>query len=648
MDFFERQDQARRNTKLLVAYFILAVILIIAAVYLAIAGLFLRGRYDPGTMAWLWHAELFWGVTLGTLAIIMGGTLYKMSEVSEGGGAVARMLGGRALNANTQDEDERKLLNVVEEMSIASGTPVPEVYVLEREESINAFAAGHTTNDAAIGVTRGCMRLLNRDELQGVIGHEFSHILNGDMRLNVRLIGIVHGILCIAVLGRILVRTGSSSSGSSNRKSSNPLPIIGLALLVIGWIGVFFGRLIKSAVSRQREFLADAAAVQFTRNPGGLSGALKKIGGYVFGSRLATPRAEEASHLYFGNGLGEAWFGLMATHPPLEQRIRAIDPSFDGRYPEVLSEQAHARRKMAAEAGILVAAQVARESTGMGLAEMRAQHVDASAVVARVGTTTPKHLHYATQLHAAIPESIARTLHEPMGAVATVLGLVLSADAAVQEQQRQTIEQTFDPAVAGRALELSAFISKQDATIKLPLLTLTLSALRRLPAEDYESFERCVRTVVEADCEIDLFEYTLLKALVRHLEPQFKPREREIVQYYSLTPLLSDCAVLLSALAHSGHTESSEVVKAFAAGVPYLRHGVTGLRLLQAADCGLEPVDAALKRLAQAVPQIKKNVLDACAHTVAADGVIQPPEAELLRAIADALDCPIPPFVKGV
>jgi Zn-dependent protease with chaperone function/uncharacterized tellurite resistance protein B-like protein len=643
MDFFERQDQARRNTKLLVAYFIVAVILIVAVVYLVLASLFLRGKYEPGTIAWLWHAKLFWGVTLGTLAIIVGGTLYKISALSGGGGAVARMLGGRLLHPNTNDEDERKLLNVVEEMAIASGTPVPEVYVLPQEDSINAFAAGHSTNDMAIGVTRGCMRLLSRDELQGVIGHEFSHILNGDMRLNLRLIGIVHGILCLAILGRILLRSGSDSS--SNR---NPLPIVGLALLCIGWIGVVFGRLIKSAVSRQREFLADAAAVQFTRNPAGLSGALKKIGGYVFGSRLLTPRAEEASHLYFGNGLGEAWFGLMATHPPLSQRIRAIDPTFDGVYPQVLSESAQVRREAAAKAGIPVVAQLAADISGAGLAEMRAQRVEARGIIAQVGNATPKHLEYAAHFHAAIPQTVVQTLRDPMGAAAAVLGLTLSADPAVQQQQRQTIREMFAATTDARAVELHGFICRQDPAIKLPLLTLTLSALRRLPAEDYERFERCVRTVVEADCEIDLFEYTVLKALVRHLEPHFKPRDRQVVQFYSMAPLLSDCAVLLSALAHSGNTESDAVVKAFAAGVPQLRHGVTGLQLLQRADCGLGPLDDALGRLVQAVPQIKKNVLDACAHTVAADGVIQPPEAELLRAIADALDCPIPPFLKGV
>jgi Zn-dependent protease with chaperone function len=649
MDFFERQDRARRNTKLLVVYFILAVIFIIAAVYLVFAAIFLRGKQQPDTLLWLWHAKLFWGVTSTTLAIILGGTLYKMSEVSEGGAAVARILGGRPLRPDTQDEDERKLLNVVEEMAIASGTPVPEVYVLQDENAINAFAAGHTTNDAAIGVTRGCMRLLTRDELQGVIGHEFSHILNGDMRLNLRLIGIIHGILCIAILGRILLRTGSDSScDSRNRKGGNPLPLIGLALIAIGFIGVFFGRLIKSAVSRQREFLADAASVQFTRNPAGLSGALKKIGGYVYGSRLLTAHAEEASHLYFGNGLGESWFELMATHPPLSERIRAIDPSFDGKYPVVLSEEAQERTRKAAEAGISVASQLAADISGAGLAERRAQHVEAANVVARVGAPTPQHLEYAANFRAALPQPMLQTLRDPLGAAAIVFGLVLSSDPKVQTQQRQTIRESFGASAEGEALEVTPFVASHNSALKLPVLTLALSALRHLSSDDYGKFDRCVRALIEADCEIDLFEYAVLQALMRHLEPQFKPRGRDIIQYYSLTPLLSDCAVLLSALAHSSSADHDDVVKSFSAGVPQLRHGVANLPLLQPADCGLGPVDEALKRLAQAVPQIKKNVLDACAHTVAADGVIQPHEAELLRAVADALDCPIPPFLKGL
>ena len=650
MDFFERQDQARRNTKLLAAYFVLAVIFIVAAVYLVVAVLFLRDMYVPGTLAWLWHPKLLLGVTVGTVGVILAGTLHKMSEVSSGGAAVAEMLGGRPINPNTQDDDERKLLNVVEEMSIASGTPVPQVYVLEREDSINAFAAGHSTNDAVIGVTRGCIQMLSRDELQGVIGHEFSHILNGDMRLNLRLIGIVHGILCLAILGRVLLRSGwnSSSSSSRSRKGGNPLPLLGIALLVIGWIGVFFGRLIKSAVSRQREFLADAAAVQFTRNPGGLSSALKKIGGYVHSSRLMTPQAEEASHLYFGNGMGEAWFELMATHPPLRERIRAIDPSFDGRFPAVLSPAAHARKQAAAEAGISVTTQLVNEITGQHAAEMRAQHVEAREIVSQVAAVTPKHLEYATHFRAALPESLSTALHDPQRAAAVIFGLLLSADKKLEEQQRAAVTEIFGREIEHQAVEMRDLLSAQNASAKLPLLMLAVSALRQLPPEDYERFDRCVQMLVEADCEVDLFEYTVTKALMRHLQPQFKRADRSITQFYTINPLLPDCSVLLSALAHSGHTEGGDAENAFAAGIPHLRHGVTGLRMLQAPDCGLGPLDEALRRLAQAVPQIKKNVLDACAHTVAADGVIHANEAELLRAIADALDCPIPPFLKGV
>src|SRR6266567_7810111 len=265
MDFFERQDQARRNTKLLVVYFVVGVALLVAAVYLAtllvFAGVASRRHHfysDDRPQPALWQPQLFLGAAAGTLAVITLGSIFKTSELAQGGSAVATMLGGQLVNSNTANPDERKLLNVVEEMAIASGVPVPQVYVLDEERGINAFAAGHTTSDAVISVTRGAIKFLTRDELQGVIGHEFSHVLNGDMRLNLRLMGIIFGILCLAVIGRILLRT---------RGRKNPLPLLGLALIIIGWVGVFFGNLIQAAVSRQREFLADASAVQFTRNP---------------------------------------------------------------------------------------------------------------------------------------------------------------------------------------------------------------------------------------------------------------------------------------------------------------------------------------------------------------------------------------------
>src|ERR1017187_9512771 len=327
MDFFERQDLARRNTKLLVVYFVLGVAMLILAVYAATLAIFtgVASRhhhvYDEQVQMALWNPQLFFGAALGTLAVIALGSGFKTLELAQGGSTVATMLGGRLVDPATSDPDERKLRNVVEEMAIAAGVPVPQIYLLPDEHGINAFAAGHSTSDAVVAVPAGAMKLLTRDELQGVIGHEFSHILNGDMRLNLRLMGILFGILCLAIIGRILLQVRSGSS-----RDRNPLPLLGLILLLLGWVGVFFGRLIQAAVSRQREFLADASSVQFTRNPAGIAGALKKIGGLgETGSRLRASHAQEASHMFFGNGMAEPLFSLLATHPPLEERIRAID-----------------------------------------------------------------------------------------------------------------------------------------------------------------------------------------------------------------------------------------------------------------------------------------------------------------------------------
>ncbi len=335
MDFFEQQDKARKNTKMLVVYFVLAVVCIIASVYLAILLIFhvtSAKELPPGTSPpelVLWDPRLFLYVVLGTIGVVAVGSLYKTLALSKGGSAVAESLGGRLVPADPGDPDERKLCNVIEEMAIAAGVPVPKIYVLDEENGINAFAAGHTPEDAAIGVTRGCMTLLSRDELQGVIGHEFSHILNGDMRLNLRIMGIIFGIVCLSVIGRVLIY----SRGGRGRQGGNPMMYLGLALIVIGAIGLLFGRLIQAALSRQREFLADASSVQFTRNPAGLSGALQKIGGA--GSRIDSPHAGEASHMFFGNGLAKPFLGAFATHPPLDERIRAIDPAWDGEFSQL-------------------------------------------------------------------------------------------------------------------------------------------------------------------------------------------------------------------------------------------------------------------------------------------------------------------------
>ncbi|MCE0497817.1 MAG: M48 family metallopeptidase, partial [Methylacidiphilales bacterium] len=567
------------------------------------------------------------------------GSLYKISQLSGGGSVVAEMMNGIPVDPNTSDPQERKLLNVVEEMAIASGTPVPRVYLLPGEDTINAFAAGHTTGDMVICVTRGSMLYLSRDELQGVIGHEFSHILNGDMKLNLRLMGIVFGIISLVVIGKILLYT------RGGRK--NPLPLIGLALLVIGSIGAFFGKLIKSAVSRQREFLADASSVQFTRNPMGLANALKKVGSG--GSRIDEPNAEEASHLFFANGLNASVFEWMSTHPPLEERIRELDPAWDGRFLPVgrvgdeTPDAAGAGQPVAGKTGFagpmgtLLGMTILASGAGVGPA------IATSSVLTHAGTLTAKHLDYAADVIAKLPEPLVAASRDPLIATALVYALLVSRDEALCNTQLQQVQA--NPTVLDQTARLIPVVRTLESRARLPLLTLSITALRSLTADQYAAFAKNLDAIMDANKEADLFAYVLQKIILRRLAPNFVPIKKSAVQFYALKPLIPDCIVVLSALAYAGQTEPADIEKAFNLGATQL--GLPpGTLQPDPNSYDLNKIDGALNRINQAAPQIKKAVLNACAETVAADGVIQENEAELLRAIADTLDCPIPPFLN--
>ncbi len=653
MDFFARQDQARRRTKWLVLYFALAVVLLIAAVYfialIVFAGVQAKQHhgYDAAPVQLLlWNPKVFIGATLGVLAVIFIGSAYKTNELSAGGSAVATLMGGRLVNQNTTDPNERKLLNVVEEMAIASGVAMPQVYVLDREPAVNAFAAGHNTGDAAIGVTRGCIELLSRDELQGVIGHEFSHIMNGDMRLNLRLIGIIFGLLCLATIGRILLYARSSSS-----RDKNPLPLLGIALIILGAIGVFFGRLIQAAVSRQREFLADASSVQFTRNPGGLSGALQKIGRYSYGSKLESEHAPDLCHMFFGNGLKSSMFGALATHPPIPDRIHAIDPAWDGIFPPLKAEQFETVKRAALSelkhdqapmphilGGILTGAVIAGETTRLPV-------IHSEAVMPHLGNPTPLHLKYAEAMREAMPENLRATAREPLDATTLIYALLLSHDDGHRAEQLAEIKSRVSDSVAAKTTALYPDVTAVAKRARLPLVNLAIGALRNLTAEQFEQFSKMVEWLIASDDQIELFEFVLQKIVFHHLGPKFSHVRPATVQFYTLKPLVPDCAVILSALAQVGSENAGEIQKSFAAGAPFLRAPVNLLPgLLPREQCGVEALDTALNRLMLAVPIIKKNLLEACARVVGADGVILEGEAELLRAVADTLDCPMPPL----
>jgi Zn-dependent protease with chaperone function len=649
MDFFERQDQSRRNTRRLVLLFAAGLVVLMVAVYLASLLFFIsiaspRHRHGHSerqlAQLGLWHPKVFLWSCCGTLVVVAGGALSKMQELSSGGSAVAEMLGGRLVLPGTINPDERRLLNVVEEMSIASGVPVPQVYVLPAEKGINAFAAGYSTSDAAVAVTQGAIQRLNRDELQGVIAHEFSHILNGDMRLNIRLISLVFGIMSLAIIGRILLETRGSS-----RRGKNPLPLFGLALLLIGWIGGLFGRLLQCAVSRQREVLADAAAVQFTRNPAGLAGALKKIGALSYRSRVQAAHASETAHLFFSNAAGSQ---LFSTHPPLAERIRALDPQFDGKFPK--ASETYVPEFAEESSGLRQAAYAPGQTLAKAPAPPFISRTASPAnLVGSVGTLNLSQVRYANELRSSIPEDLRTAARDPLTASCIVYALLLSPDNDQRTIQLRELGTIQDNSVVEETLRVLPAVMEVCVGARLPLLDLVIPTLKLMSEGQFDLFSASIDRLVECDQQVDMLEYVLRTVVERHVAPKFRGAERRVIQYYTIKPLVSDCAVLLSALAHCGAGEVGAARGAFNRGLRVIMQ-YAQVNVPFPGDInerGLTQIDAALQRLSQAAPQIKKNVLLACAHTVAADGVLHELEAELLRAIADTLDCPLPPAMPA-
>jgi Zn-dependent protease with chaperone function len=644
-NFFERQDQARRLTVRLLVLFALAVVAIIAVIYfVAVMGMAgAQEHYGVHAQVRLWNPLVLGWVTIGTLLVVGMASLYKIAELSSGGEQIALMLGGRPVNPQTTDLAERRLLNVVEEMALASGMSVPPVYVLDGESGINAFAAGHQPGDAVVAVSAGCLRYLTREELQGVMGHEFSHILNGDMRLNLRLIGIVYGILVLAVIGYYMMRIAGSSRGSRKDNGAAGFFILGLALLILGYIGVFFGNLIKAAINRQREFLADASAVQFTRYPGGIAGALKKIGGLSEGSHIRDAHASEVSHMFFGDAFAGLFFNPFATHPPLAVRIQALEPDFDGRFPEVepLVVAAEGSEELLAtpQSGPRQSFAPA-ETTAAALS--RASAIDTRDMLQRTGRPQAEHLCHASETIGGMPQSLVDAAREPFLAQAVIYALLLSRDdEATRNRQLQLLQSRVEPPLFRETRQLTAATQSLSAAARLPLVAMTAPAIRRSSPQQYAQFRQVVDALVSADGKIDLFEYCLRTVLFSSLDVPFGLKRTPAVRYRTIDSVAKPLFVVLSTLAHVGQKEPGDAERAFQAGAQKL--------LLQPAPappelCTLQAFDAALTELAAASPNVKQAVIGGVTACIAADGRATLEESELLRAIAAVLGCPLPPM----
>lgn len=682
MDFFAHQDKARQKTGYLVWMFGAAVLAIITLTYLVVSAFVVGiglaqdakqagGTRPPMRFTWdmLWDPQLLLIVGAIVIAVVLCGSLYKLAELRAGGKVIAQTLGGRLLSGSTHDLTERKILNVVEEMAIASGVPVPPVYMMDDETGINAFAAGFSPSDAVIGVTRGCVEQLTRDELQGVMAHEFSHILNGDMRLNIRLMGVIFGILVIGLIGLLIIRMAmlSGATRRSNDKN-NPLPLLalGAALLVVGYSGVFFANLIKAAVSRQREFLADASAVQFTRNPAGISGALKRIAvasrGYLssnsYASHLSSPHAEEASHMFFSEGVSN-WLGsVMATHPPLALRIKRVDPSFDGNLDGIKlrpvkveddskSDSLDSRRSAASMIGMATAGAMVAGATQPPAAPIEPEPVKTQGV-SHIGQVSQQHLDYASELVRKMPSPVIRAAREPYGSRALVYALLLDDDKAVRDQQIKQLEQHADEQVYRDTLRLEPMVQILDEAAPLALIDMAINALRELSEKQYQSFKKNVIALISADQKVSLFEWTLQRILMHHLEPAFSNQHPQVKAVYGqLHPVAGQISIVLSTLAYVGTRDQSEVQKAFDTATAEFGSHFKGVDLLDVKQCSLKAVGEALDELVKLKPVPKRRLVHALAKAISSDGQVTVREAELFRAIVDSLDCPVPPLLPG-
>ena len=642
MDFFEHQDAARRRTGRLIVYFILAMVAIVVAIYFVVllAMVFVGGDSDrPGApnpyMESPWHPGLFALVALATIGVILLGSLYKTSQLASGGEAVALMMSGRLIDRQTRDPAERRLLNVVDEMALASGTPVPPVYVMDNEPSINAFAAGHQPADAVIGVSRGCLEYLSRDELQGVMAHEFSHVLNGDMRMNLRLVGILHGILVIAILGWFVLRSmrysGRSSRGGDKGGGAVAMILaVGVGLLVVGSVGLFFGKLIKSAVSRQREYLADASAVQFTRLPEGIAGALKKIGGRPETSKIEDAHAEEISHMFFGNAFGSLGSHLFATHPPLVERIRHVDPGFDGKFPERVKPVKVARE-----------APRAKKKRGKPSRPGGTTPLDPAGVLGQIGVPGVEQIAYAAALLEGMPEPLRDAAAEPYGARAVIYAVLLDRDAQMRRRQLDALGARAEELSYRETERLAPLIDRLPEEARLPLVETTVPALKNLSPDQYARFRENVEALIKADDKLDLLEYAVQSMLLGQLDVQFGRSRPIAVRYRRLDPLVPSLVGVLSTLAHAGQTAELDVKRAFDKAMAEVGRKASPLAK---SDCSMRNLDAALKALAEAAPKLKRQIFTACVACVAADGKVTPREGQLVQAIAAVLGVPVPPI----
>lgn len=635
MDFFKEQKLAKARSRRLLVLLAVSLLFLSLALYLVLTSIF-GASFAPQTansilehqlrpqFRVVWNLRLFLLVLGSVVSVVTCAGLYKYATLSKGGRSIAANLGGRQILAAAGDPLERKLLNVVEEMSIASGIAMPSVFVLDEDEGINAFAAGFSPNEAVIGVTRGTIEKLSRDELQGVIAHEFSHILNGDMRLNLRLIALVHGLIFLSLIGSFIVRnfTGRRSSRSSKDNSALAILFIGVALWVLGSLGVLCSRLIKSSISRQREFLADAAAVQFTRNPSGIASALKKILFGPAGDSLSSPRKEEVSHFLFSNSPSNFFQRALATHPPLPVRIARLEPNFK------ITDSVAARYAASARDDLSETAQLSSISAST-------TERSSSAMMDSIGNVDGTHIESARRIRTAFPPVIEKILQHSQTAETLIIALSISGESETKLKQMEYLQ---NQDRAKSVLEICSTVNHLDPALRLPVVQVALGALKEMPLESAKRFLNVLRDLCGIDNQISFFEFALLIVVRTTLQRRFNIIGPPRTTYSQLQEVRSEFIVVLSRLSEASSNEPSAQFDAFQSAV----QGLAGYQKLPQAALDMGAMSEALLKMRDTTPELKHEIVTRFSSAILSDNNVTIEEAEVFRAICATLDCPVP------
>lgn len=647
MNFFELQDEARRKTGRLILLFMAAVVLIVFAVNLT-ADLLFFSLFGLREMPFYTGAEktrIHVYISLGTVLLIGLASWYRIRTLRSGGDMIAINLGAQWVDPDTREPILRRLCNVVEEISIASGVPTPHIYVLTEEKGINALAAGYSFEDAAIVVSQGALDYLNRDELQGVIAHEFTHILNGDMRLNIRMMGILFGILVISVVGRSFIHGSIVVDNGKDKGGGGILAILGFGLLLLGYIGVFFGRLIRSGVSRQREFLADASAVQFTRNPSGIAGALKKIGGLKRGSRMRMAKREEVSHMFFSSG--QSFFlRMLATHPPLLDRIRAIEPGFK---PESLEDYAKTPKQIVEEAptsSFAAGTSPAWSFLSDGGAGVHIRAEDLSESMKQDAETFQERLEHAAETLLVLPEALLEAARSTDQVEALFPALLLGREKGEREERLELVRRELTETLYAKVEDLLLLTEKLHPFLILPLSDLAFSALRSLEGASKKRMVHLMKEIIRLDGEVSLFEYSFVRLLGQRLKQGGNPAETGNVVKENPANLREGLIKIFSVLAFHGHESVLFAERAFSRGIS--RMLPFSIPAYEAPGSWIKDLDTALEILEPLDFRMKAELIEALLDTAAYDGKLSLEEAELLRVVCASLHVPVPQVLPSV